>query len=62
MCNLHGTTTRKDIYVNLLKALTGFSLSLENMSGLCRDGASVMTNWIIAQIASQVEYTGRICR
>jgi len=43
MCNVHGATTRKSIYDDLLKALTDFSLSLENMSGLCTDGAPAMT-------------------
>lgn len=42
MSSLHGTTTGKDIYENLLKELAEFNLPLEKMSGVCTDGAPAM--------------------
>ena len=43
MCSLHETTTGKNIYDSLLKALADFDLPLEKMSGLRTDGAPAIT-------------------
>ena len=43
MSNLHGTTTGRDIFNNLLKELEYFNQPLEKLSGICTDGAPAMT-------------------
>lgn len=42
LASLHGTTTGRDVYENLLKQLANFNLPLEKLSGVATDGAPAM--------------------